>query len=111
MINIFLLSLFVLAASRSFTVANDSWIKDGEVVQLRSGSMHYFRVPSAYWNDRILRLKAMGLNAISTYVAWNFHEETEGVYDFNGDRDFAGFLKTANDLDMMVLLRAGPYIC
>ena len=29
-----------------------------------SCSIHYFRVPKVYWEDRLLRLKAMGLNAV-----------------------------------------------
>ena len=36
---------------RSFTVANDEFVKDGAPVQLRSGSLHYFRVPQPYWED------------------------------------------------------------
>jgi beta-galactosidase GanA len=31
--------------------------------------------------DRLLRAKAMGLNAIQTYIAWNFHETRPGVYE------------------------------
>ena len=29
-------------------------------LQILSGSLHYFRVPRMYWEDRILKLKAMG---------------------------------------------------
>eukprot|EP01062_Namystynia_karyoxenos_P011815 TRINITY_DN14242_c0_g1_i1.p1 TRINITY_DN14242_c0_g1~~TRINITY_DN14242_c0_g1_i1.p1 ORF type:complete len:796 (+),score=282.19 TRINITY_DN14242_c0_g1_i1:75-2390(+) len=98
-------------AAPSFVIANDSFVKDGKVVLLRSGSIHYSRVPSAYWRDRLQRLQAMGLNTITTYVPWNWHEENEGTYDFAGDRDLAGFIKTAQGLGLMVLLRAGPYMC
>lgn len=40
-----------------------------------------------YWRDRLLRLRAMGLNAVQTYVPWNFHEAAVGDFDFTGDRD------------------------
>ena len=34
--------------------------------KILSGSMHYFRVPPAYWKDRMMKLKAMGLNTLET---------------------------------------------
>ena len=30
------------------------------------GSVHYFRVPKAYWRDRLLKMKACGLNTLTT---------------------------------------------
>ncbi|KAM9768820.1 LOW QUALITY PROTEIN: beta-galactosidase-1-like protein 2 [Dama dama] len=30
------------------------------------GSIHYFRVPRAYWRDRLLKLRACGLNTLTT---------------------------------------------
>jgi len=30
------------------------------------GSVHYFRVPRAYWRDRLLKLRACGLNTLTT---------------------------------------------
>lgn len=77
-----------------------------------SGSMHYSRVPSYYWRDRLSKMYYAGLNAVQTYVPWNFHEPfPAGVYNFDGDHDLAGFLKTAQDVGLLVILRAGPYIC
>ena len=57
-------------------------MKDGKPINVRSGSVHYSRVPRAYWCDRLERAKALGLNAITTYVPWNFHEDVEGRFDF-----------------------------
>ncbi|KFP28764.1 Beta-galactosidase, partial [Colius striatus] len=45
------------------------------------------------------------------YVPWNYHEPQPGVYDFSGDRDLESFLQLANDTGLLVILRAGPYIC
>eukprot|EP00927_Polykrikos_kofoidii_P079260 TRINITY_DN76045_c0_g1_i1.p1 TRINITY_DN76045_c0_g1~~TRINITY_DN76045_c0_g1_i1.p1 ORF type:complete len:881 (-),score=108.57 TRINITY_DN76045_c0_g1_i1:53-2653(-) len=96
---------------RSFALEDDSFILDGQKILLRSGSVHYHRIPREYWRDRLLRAKAMGLNAIQTLVPWNWHEEREGVFNFKGDRDLAEFLSIAHDLQLLVLLRPGPYIC
>jgi len=41
---------------------------DGKKVRLLSGAIHYFRVVPQYWQDRLLRLKACGLNCVETYV-------------------------------------------
>ena len=46
-----------------------------------------------YWADRLARLKALGLNAVATYVPWNFHEEEEGTFNFAGDRNLTAFLR------------------
>jgi len=55
--------------------------------------------------------RAMGLNAISTYVFWNTHERSEGTYDFRGDNDVARFIRIAQEEDLAVILRPGPYVC
>ncbi|MBN3295206.1 BGAL galactosidase, partial [Amia calva] len=52
-----------------------------------------------------------GLNAIQTYVPWNYHEPTPGIYNFSGDRDLEHFLDLANQTGLLVILRPGPYIC
>ena len=73
--------------------------------------MHYSRVPSAYWGDRLKKMRNVGLNAVQTYVPWNFHEEIPGQFNFTGWRDLGAFLRTAQENDLLVILRAGPYIC
>ncbi|POI31803.1 hypothetical protein CIB84_004446, partial [Bambusicola thoracicus] len=45
------------------------------------------------------------------YVPWNYHEPQRGVYDFSGDRDLEYFLQLASETGLLVILRAGPYIC
>ena len=43
--------------------------------------MHYPRIPHEYWRDRLKRARAMGLNTVSAYVFWNFHERQPGEFD------------------------------
>lgn len=76
-----------------------------------SGSIHYSRVPPFYWNDRLRKIRAAGLNAIQTYIPWNFHEPSPGVYNFTAEHDIVKFLNMAHDLGLLVILRPGPYIC
>lgn len=86
--------------------------QDGPEVQIRAGEMHYFRVPEIYWDDRLKRLRSMGLNAVSTYVPWNWHEQHDGTFDFASKRkNITKFLRLAKDHGLYVIVRAGPYIC
>jgi len=75
------------SVERSFVVRSDAFWRDGQRVQVVSGELHYFRVPRAYWRDRMARMLALGFNTIQTYVAWNFHEPVRGSIDWSGDRD------------------------
>lgn len=94
-----------------FEIKDGKFMLEGKSIQLICGEMHYPRIPREYWEDRIIRAKAMGLNTISAYVFWGFHERTEGVFDFKGQADIAEFVKLAKKHDMFVLLRPGPYVC
>ncbi|XP_053623544.1 beta-galactosidase isoform X2 [Plodia interpunctella] len=97
--------------SRAIRIVGDEFVLDDKPLQIVSGSLHYFRVPAEYWSDRLRKLRAAGLNAVSTYVEWSFHEPEERMYNFEGDRDLVRFIQLAAAEDLHVLLRPGPYIC
>lgn len=63
-----LLSIIHYSSSGSFTIdwKNDVFLKDGKPFRYISGSLHYFRVPTAYWKDRMTKMRAGGLNALQT---------------------------------------------
>lgn len=88
-----------------------SYLIDGKRVWLTSGSIHYFRVPHELWRDRLIKARRAGLNCIQTYVAWNFHEQQEGKWNFDDDHDVREFILQAGELGLYVILRPGPYIC
>ncbi|XP_047372396.1 beta-galactosidase-1-like protein 2 isoform X2 [Sciurus carolinensis] len=75
------------------------------------GSIHYFRVPREYWRDRLLKMKACGLNTLTTYVPWNLHEPERGKFNFSGNLDLEAFVLMAAEIGLWVILRPGPYIC
>jgi len=99
------------AAPHTATAGQGYFILDGKRVQIISGSIHYARVPPPYWRDRLLKAKAMGLNAITVYAFWNVHEPREGTWDFSGQYDIARFIRTAQQVGLYVILRPGPYAC
>ena len=95
----------------SFRAGHGEFLLDGKPFRIISGSIHYARVPRAYWRDRLRMAKAMGLNTITTYVFWNVHEPRPGVYDFSGNLDVAEFIREAQQEGLYVILRPGPYAC
>ena len=97
--------------NRTLAIRGNEFIQDGRPVQLLSGAMHYFRVVPEYWRDRLLKLRAMGLNTVETYVAWNLHEPRPGRFDFSGRLDLPAFVRLADGLGLNVIVRPGPYIC
>ncbi|KAJ8025197.1 Beta-galactosidase [Holothuria leucospilota] len=99
--------------SPSFTIdwSNNTFLKDGVPFRYISGSIHYSRVPSMYWEDRLHKMYMAGLNAIQVYIPWNFHEISPGKYNFAGDANLTHFLSLAQQTGLLVILRPGPYIC
>jgi beta-galactosidase len=76
-----------------------------------SGAMHYFRTLPEQWPQRLSLLRAMGLDTVETYVPWNLHEPSPGVYDFSGLADLEAFLRVAASCGLRAIVRPGPYIC
>lgn len=98
-------------ATPGLTVVADSFLRDGRPHRIVSAAIHYFRIRPELWRDRLLRLRAMGVNTVETYVAWNVHEPEPGRFDFDGPQDVAAFIAIAADLGLDVIVRPGPYIC
>jgi beta-galactosidase len=99
------------AGRRGLSVSGEQFLLDGKPFQIVSGAIHYFRIHPDQWRDRLERLKALGLNTVETYVAWNFHQPKPGRADFTGWRDLPAFIRTAGDLGLNVIVRPSPYIC
>ena len=49
--------------------------------------------------------------AVQVYVFWNFHEEIEDVYNFEGRGNLTLFVQKAAKHGLFVNLRIGPYVC
>ncbi|WP_430815303.1 beta-galactosidase [Carboxylicivirga sp. RSCT41] len=109
-----ILLVFVSCQSKKanhFEIQSGQFHINNKPVQLICGEMHYPRIPKEYWQDRMKRAKAMGLNTISAYVFWNFHERQSGEFDFDGQADIRHFIKLAHQEGLYVILRPGPYVC
>ncbi|MCM3659511.1 beta-galactosidase [Georgenia satyanarayanai] len=95
----------------TFEIGQEHFLLDGREHQIISGAMHYFRIHPDQWAQRIATAKAMGLNTIETYVAWNFHAPRRGKFRLDGQRDLARYLSLIQEAGMHAIVRPGPYIC
>ncbi|XP_054931312.1 beta-galactosidase-like isoform X2 [Dermacentor andersoni] len=97
---------------RTFVIdhENKRFLKDGQPFRYVAGEMHYFRVPRAYWKDRLHRIKMAGLNAVSFYIEWSGHEPEPGQYNFEDMYDLDAFLKEVKEQDLLAIVRPGPNI-
>lgn len=95
----------------TFAIGDNDFLLDGEPFRVLSGALHYFRVHPDQWGDRIRGAKAMGLNTIETYVAWNAHAPQPDRFDLDGGLDLGRFLDAIADEGMYAIVRPGPYIC
>ncbi|HSN50811.1 MAG TPA: beta-galactosidase, partial [Bacteroidales bacterium] len=103
---------FTQGKNHSFEIKAGQFNYDGKPILIHSGEMHYPRVPREYWRHRFKMMRALGLNAVSTYVFWNYHNTAPGVWNFStGNKDLAAFIKTAQEEGLFVILRPGPYVC
>ena len=84
-------------------------IIDGKPFFAVSGECHYSRVPENQWEDTIVKMKAGGINVVSTYIFWNVHEEVEGVFRWDGRRNLRKFLGLCEKHGLYVILRCGPF--
>ena len=99
------------AATHRFEIGDESFLLDGNPIQIRCGEIHYARVPREYWKHRIEMVRASGMNAVCVYLFWNFHERVEGEFTWEGQADVVEFCRLAQEAGLWVVLRPGPYSC
>ena len=96
----------------TFSLGKSDFLLNGKPFQIISGEMHYARIPKEYWRERLRMARAMGLNTISTYIFWTYHEREEGKFDFTTEnRNVAEFVRIAQEEGLWVIIRPGPYVC
>lgn len=101
----------VFSQKGNFEIRDGHFFLNGKPFTVYSGEMHYPRVPSEYWKHRLEMMKAMGLNTVTTYVFWNYHQETPGKWNFSGEKNLQKFIRTAQEVGLYVIIRPGPYVC
>ncbi|HEU0163511.1 MAG TPA: beta-galactosidase, partial [Thermomicrobiales bacterium] len=95
-------------------LANKQILIDGVPRLLISGEIHYFRLDRDDWEDRILKLKETGANAVASYIPWLCHELEDGSFDLDGRTraalDLGAFIDLVAKHDLSFIARPGPFI-
>jgi beta-galactosidase len=73
------------------------------------GEFHFSRYPQSQWEEEILKMKAAGVDIVATYVIWIHHEEIEGQYDWQRQRDLRAFVQICARHGLVVVARIGPW--
>ena len=73
------------------------------------GEFHFSRYPRAQWEESILKMKAAGIDVISTYIFWIYHEEVEGIWDWKGNNDLHYFASLCAKNHVYLFVRIGPW--
>ncbi len=95
--------------SHSFTWNSRTLLRDGKPWIPFMGEFHYSRYPRDEWRTELYKMKACGVNIVSTYAFWLHHEKTENVFDFSGRRDAGEFLRLCAECGVYAWLRIGPW--
>jgi beta-galactosidase len=90
------------ANSRFLTLGGSAWFPV-------MGEFHFSRYPAAEWRDELLKMKAGGIQVVATYIFWNHHEEIQGRFDWDGNRDLRRFVELCAALGLYSYPRIGPW--
>jgi beta-galactosidase len=97
-----------------FEIKGKNFIRDGRKVFLNSGEIHYFRIFREHWDYHLKAAVEAGLDTVSTYIPWAWHEPEEGVFDFDGstcnERDLKGWLQRCQAHGLNCIVKPGPFI-
>ena len=95
----------------TFSIGATDFLLNDAPLQIRCGELHFARVPRPYWRHRLQMIRAMGFNAVCAYLFWNFHEPRPGEFRWDAAADAAEFCRLAQEENLWVVLRPGPYVC
>lgn len=87
---------------------------DGRPFLVRGAEIQYFRLNPENWEEILSNAKKSGVNLVTTYIPWFFHEEEEGDVDLDGhthpSRNLRRFFEIACSLGLYLAARPGPFI-
>ena len=94
------------------------FFRDGVPFFVVASDYQYFRERREVWEDRLGKLRSMGINTISVYVPWRHHQrrgaDGERFFDFEGEtkdsRDLVGYLRLVRDLGFLIIAKPGPFV-
>jgi len=97
--------------SNGIVIKNNIFQIGSKKLFINSGEIHYFRISPDQWEDRLIKAKSLGLNTVSTFICWSFHEEKFGEFDIRSiGKDLDHFLHLCENKGFYIIIRPGPWI-
>ena len=93
----------------TLTLDGSSLLLDGKRWTPVMGEFHFTRYPENEWREELLKMKAGGVDIVSTYVFWIHHEEIEGQFDWSGSRNLRHFIQICQETGLKAFVRCGPW--
>ncbi len=90
-------------------INNQYLMRDGHPWLPVMGEFHFSRSPAESWETELQKMKSAGINIVSSYVIWNHHEEQEGKFNWQGNRDLRRFVQLCTKTGLDVVVRVGPW--
>lgn len=91
------------ANSRYLTLDGRAWLPV-------MGEFHFSRYPHQEWEIELRKMRAGGVQVVSSYIFWIHHEEIEGQFDFSGDLNLRGFAELCGRCGLFCFPRLGPWV-
>lgn len=99
---------------RQIELRGENLYLDGRPFLVRGAEIQYFRLEPAAWDPVLAAAKASGVNLVTTYIPWFFHEEKEGCVDLDGHthpaKNLRRFFELACAHGLYLAARPGPFI-
>ncbi len=92
---------------------------EGKPIFMVSGDYPYYRCSPTNWEDRLLKMKAAGIDFVSFYIPWRHHfikfdEKGNQICDFEGkvkaNKNVKMFLELIKNNKMYAIIKPGPFI-
>jgi beta-galactosidase len=93
----------------TLTLDSHSLLLNGRPWTPVMGEVHFTRLPANEWREELLKMKAGGIDIVSTYVFWIHHEEIEGQFDWTERRDLRRFVQLCGEVGLKCIVRCGPW--
>ena len=94
----------------SIELTRDHMIIDGKKTLIYGGDLSYCRIPRRLWKERIMQMKKAGMNTITFYTLWAWHQNQDKQFDFSGEKDIDAFLSLIAECGMYCIFRLGPFV-
>ncbi|GJH00486.1 beta-galactosidase [Paraburkholderia terrae] len=98
------------ADGRTIGINSRYLTRDGEPWLPVMGELHYARVPEARWDDALAKVKAAGVDIVSSYVIWRYHEPRPGQFDWSARFDLRRFVEACATRGLYAFVRIGPWV-